>query len=182
MAASADDPTVELAKRVAAEAAVVGIPTALIGAMALAAHGYVRATDDADLGACTTFSPALCALRDRLRALGLDVELRSLDDDDPLDGVLVVEDGDALVEVVNIGNVRLGRAAIDHAMDLGDGLRCVRASELVALKLYAGGRKSRLDVHELLDANPAIDREEVARTCAGLGLADDWAKIVAERS
>ena len=182
MLADPDYATVDLAKRVAAEATAVGIPTALIGAMALATHGYVRATDDIDLGACTTFAPALQTLRDRLSNLGLTVTLRAPDDDDPLDGVLVVEERASLVEVVNIGQVRLGRAAIDNAEDLEDGLRCVRVPELVALKLYAGDRRSKTDIHALLDANPGIDLEEITRTCRALGFAKDWAQLLADRS
>ena len=177
---SASEVTLGLARRVACEAAELGIPTAVIGAMALAAHGFIRATDDVDLGVCTPFSPTLQGLRNRLRDLGLSVTLRSPDDDDPLDGVLVVQDGDALVEVVNLRG-RLGRTAIDNAEDLGEGLRCVRVAELVALKLYAGGRSSNHDVHELLDANPGIDHEEVEHTCTSLGLASQWTALVEQR-
>lgn len=179
-ASTASEATLALAKRVAAEAADLGIATAVIGAMALAVHGYVRATEDVDLGVCTLFSPTLQGLRNRLRDLGLNVTLRSPDDDDPLDGVLVVQDGDALVEVVNLRG-RLGRAAVDNAEDLGEGLRCVRAADLVALKLYAGGRQSHHDVHALLDANPDIDLAEVERTCGALGLAGAWADILEQR-
>lgn len=70
------------------------------------------------------------------------------------------------------------------ALQAGRTARAVAAlgAQSRGAKRYAGGRKSRHDVHELLDANPAIDLEEVARTCADLGLADDWARIVAERS
>lgn len=42
-------PLLDLARRVQSEAAALGIPTALIGGLALAHHGYVRATVDVDL-------------------------------------------------------------------------------------------------------------------------------------
>lgn len=180
MTTSAHNATIDLAKRVATQAADLGIPTALIGAMALAVHGYVRATEDVDLGVCTTFSPSMQVLRDRLRELGLTVTLRAPDDDDPLNGVLVVKQGDALVEVVNLRG-RLGRTTVDRAEDLGGALRCVRAADLLALKLFAGGRSSNNDVHELLDANSDLDLDEVARTCGEFGLASQWAAIVEQR-
>lgn len=180
--ADVDDKLLDLARIVAAEAATLGIPSALIGALALAVHGYVRATGDADLGVCTMFSPSLQSLRDRLHDLGYAVTLRAPDDDDPLDGVLVVEDGAARVEVVNIGHVRLGRASVDNAQDVGNGLRSVRAQELIALKLYAGGRRSEHDVHALLDANAAIDLVEVERCCRELGLESEFQVIIGERN
>lgn len=44
-----DGPPIELAERVAGIARELGISTAVIGAVALAAHKYVRGTHDVDL-------------------------------------------------------------------------------------------------------------------------------------
>lgn len=48
MSAAASDPLIQLAERVSAVAAELGISTALIGAAALAARNYVRGTTDID--------------------------------------------------------------------------------------------------------------------------------------
>ncbi len=42
-------PLLDLARCVQTEAAALGVPTALIGGLALAHHGYVRAIVDVDL-------------------------------------------------------------------------------------------------------------------------------------
>jgi hypothetical protein len=48
-ARSREEKTLEVAERVAAILGSRGVPSAVIGAMALAVHGYVRATRDFDL-------------------------------------------------------------------------------------------------------------------------------------
>jgi hypothetical protein len=40
----------------------------------------------------------------------------------------------------------------------------------VALKLYAGGAKSKLDVVEILERNPAVSTDAVRDLCARFGL------------
>ncbi len=84
--------------------------------------------------------------------------------------------------MVNIGHGRLGRASVDNAEDIGNGLRAVRIQELIARKLYAGGRASEQDVHALLDANPAIDLSEVERCCQDLGLGPEYQRILLQRA
>jgi hypothetical protein len=49
------------------------------------------------------------------------------------------------------------------------GLRVARVPELVLLKLDAGGRKSELDILELLDAQPQLDRDALRERAAVLG-------------
>jgi hypothetical protein len=61
----------------------------VIGAAALAAHGYVRFTADLDLGVNTDL-PTLRTVVDILRTEGFDVELREPDGPDPLGGVVDV--------------------------------------------------------------------------------------------
>jgi len=62
----------------------------------------------------------------------------------------------------------------------GSSLRVVDLPHLIALKLYAGGPKSRLDVMELLARNPALPRSEVAVVCERFGLKDDWERLISE--
>ena len=164
-----------LAETVATEARRLGIETALIGAAALAAHQYVRATSDTDLASYVDPFDYLRKLEASLADLGYGVELRlpDPDDDDPLAGVLVVwstvdEDGKPVdeVEVVNFRNPDRPRntpalRAIQNAtsLDPNSPLRYVRLEDLIALKLYAGATKDHADIEEVLVRNPGADLE-----------------------
>lgn len=169
-----------LAERVAEVARQLGIEAALIGASALAAHNYVRGTQDVDLATAVDPRTDLRRLQTELRNLGLQAELNMPDDEDVLGGVLGVwqtEDDEGnpveLVEVVNFYNPyrpskNPAAVAIKNAFPLDEStsLRCVRLPDLVALKLYAGGRQDLADIGELLAKNPHADRDEI-RTVAG---------------
>lgn len=153
----------QLAECVAEAAERLGIETALIGAMALAANGYVRATADVDIATTVDPRAELHSLQQVLRDLGFCTDLNMPDDEDVLGGVLRVwrqEDEDGrpldLVEVVNFNNPYRPRpnpaaAAIKNAVPLDERtiLKYVRLPDLVALKLYAGGRQDLADIGEL---------------------------------
>jgi hypothetical protein len=168
------DRTLLLAARVAAEAEKMGIKTALIGAAALAVHGYARGTEDIDLAASVLPLSQLEVLARSLSAAGLGTELRYPDDDDPLGGVLVVwnlSDGNAerydVVEVINFLNPSLALTtpaplAIQRATRLdGIHLNCVALPDLVALKLYAGGSADYADIVQLLARNPGANFDDI---------------------
>lgn len=173
------DKTLLVAAQVAAEAQRLGINTALIGAAALAVHGYARGTEDIDLASSIPPRGPLDELARNLRATGLHTELRLPDDEDPLGGVLVVwassgEGGEPtdVVEVVNFLNpsrpvTNPAARAISRAVQLdGIGLKCVGLADLVALKLYAGGSADLADIVQLLARNPTVDFDEI-RSVAG---------------
>jgi nucleotidyltransferase AbiEii toxin of type IV toxin-antitoxin system len=180
--------TLALARRVASTCADLGIDTVLIGALALAYHGYSRATEDLDLATHVDPFTTLRNLADALRGQGLDVRIGEPDAEDPLGGVLTVESPESdAVQVVNFLNPlsrgpNPGREAIETAGEASAelGLRVVDLAHLVALKLYAGGLKSRSDVAELLERNPGASREAIARVCERHGLATEWAEILAD--
>ena len=154
----------------------------MIGAAALAAHRYVRATKDVDLATSVSPGTHLRPLEHALHEMGLRAKLEMPDADDQLGGVLKVweaeaedEDGDPLhpVEVVNFQNPHRptknpGWAAIANAQPLDDidGLRYATIPDLVALKLYAGSRRDHADVVELLARNRDTDLQKV-RAAAG---------------
>src|SRR5678815_59533 len=101
-------------------------------------------------------------IRGRDLASRYEVGLITPDADDPLGGCLnVTGDEFDLVQVVNFDNPfrpgagGAGRAAVETATPnvLGP-LAVADIPHLVALKLYAGGRKNELDILELLDRNP----------------------------
>lgn len=177
--------TLGLAGEVAKAMEAEGAKIAVIGALALAAHGYSRRTGDFDLATATDPFGVLRRVRDALRGRGLDVELREPDMDDPLGGVLIVKAPlTSPVEVVNFLNPyapsrgRVGIAAVETATPLQTGgLPVVNLPHLVALKLYAGGRKSELDVLEVLARNPKADLAVIGELCERFRLGDEWRRI-----
>lgn len=184
----------ELAEQVAEIAKREGVELVLIGGMGLAAHGYVRGTKDVDLGAYVDPFTKLRALQTRLRAEGLETRLILPDDDDGLGGVLRVwtrvdEDGDPVVpvEIVNFLNPLApvpdhpGSLAIAEGVSLeGTALRYAPLPELIALKLYAGGRRDLADVVELLRVNPDADLGAIRAAASRFGFEDLIEDLISE--
>jgi hypothetical protein len=161
-----------------------GIPHAVIGAAALAAHGVSRATADLDLlaidVAClddTVWQP--------LRRSGASVEVRRGDATDPLAGVVRIRSqGDATVDLV-VGRGGWQTGTLDRARPtrLGDvTLPVVTAPDLVLLKLYAGGPQDAWDVDQLLDVDASIGAA-VERQIGALprDAAELWRRICEQR-
>ena len=141
----------------------------VIGAVALAAYHYVRQTNDIDLGVNADL-PTLRALVESLRREGFTAELREPDSADPLGGVIDVTGPFGLLQIISFA----GRfpAVIDDALRTaklvvraGSPLRLVPIPQLIALKLYAGGYKSKADIVELLARNPDLDLSETRAAC-----------------
>jgi hypothetical protein len=135
-----------------------GIPHAVIGAAALAAHGVSRATADLDLLAIDV-SCLDDALWEPLRRSGASVEVRRGDASDPLAGVVRIRSkGDATVDlVVGRGGWQIGTLERARPTRLGDvTLPVATAPDLVLLKLYAGGPQDAWDIDQLLDVDASI--------------------------
>jgi hypothetical protein len=136
------------------------VDTAVIGGLALAAHGVARATLDADL---------LVVDRRVLeeafwKGLAGSASLRIVrgDADDPLAGVVRLADEAEAVDVI-VGRFEWQRAAIDRRMTVSVGdevVPVVQRADLVVLKLFAGGPQDQLDVRLLHAADPdGLSRE-----------------------
>lgn len=192
-APSEADP-LSLAERIATAALDLGIETAVIGALALAAHKYVRATQDVDLATAVDVYPLLRELERKLRGTSLLVELRMPDEDDPLGGVLRVwervdQDGEPFepVEVVNFRNphrvnVTPAESAIRNAvpLDLGSSLRYAQLPDLIALKLYAGGTQDLGDIVAVLKLNPDADLDQIRARSARFDRRGKLEELIAE--
>lgn len=161
------------AERITALLAKAGVESAVIGAIALAAHRYPRSTEDLDL-AVGVDPRRLDDLADLLRSDGFVVDVSEPDASDPLGGVLRVSaEGIDRIEVVNFCNPPSGgfpalvEAAVRDAAPTPESarLRVVRLEHLIVFKLYAGGPKSKSDVLEVLSRNPEIDLGELRETC-----------------
>jgi hypothetical protein len=179
--------TLKLAEDVVGVVRAHQLDAVVIGAMALAVHGYPRDTSDLDL-AISADPKLLHTLAQSLRLLGHEVEVRDPDPQDPLGGVLDVRAAGAdLVQVVNFLNPPAGgfpRLVADALIDAsplvpGSTLRVVSPYHLVAFKLYAGGAKSKLDILELLDRNPQIDRARLQALCDEYRLRPELDEVLA---
>ena len=145
------------------------IDAIIIGAVALAAYNYVRQTDDIDMGVNTSIT-ALRELASALQANGYQVELREPDAQDPLGGVLDIAGPFGLVQLNNYADrfpIAIDEAVRDSTLvaRTGSSLKIVPIPQLVALKLYAGGFKSKADIIELLVCNPEADLEQIDAVC-----------------
>ena len=145
------------------------VDAVVIGATALAAYHYVRQTEDVDLGVNADLT-TLRTITNALRKAGYTAELREPDGQDPLGGVVDVSGPFGLLQIISFANrfpaviddaLRSSRLAVRQ----GSPLRLVPIPQLIALKLYAGGYKSKADIVELLIRNPEIDFEEIREVC-----------------
>jgi len=158
-----------VAERIAGLLAGLDVPVVVIGAVALAAHRYVRFTEDIDLGVNADLDQ-MRALVESLRSEGYEAELHEPDGDDPLGGVVNVSGRFGLVQVVSFADrfpavIRDALQGEEIEMSPGSRLRIVPIPQLVALKMYAGGWSSRSDIIELLRRNPQVDLEVLRETC-----------------
>lgn len=141
----------------------------VIGAVALAAYHYVRQTGDIDLGVNADL-PTMRAVTESLRRAGYSVEFREPDGADPLGGVIDVSGSFGLLQIISYAD--RFPAVIEDALRIsklfvreGSPLRLAPIPQLIALKLYAGGYKSKADIVELLAHNPDLDLDEVRAVC-----------------
>jgi hypothetical protein len=138
----------------------------LVGGLAVAAHGYVRATMDVDF-----VVPDLEVARKRLRERSLSFEV-SRGEFTCIRGTI----GDVRFDVLPpIVPIRWERAI---AVSLGEGvsIRVVDLEGLIRLKLKAGGPKDLMDVAALVLRHPEQDEraQEIALAYRVRGELDTW--------
>jgi hypothetical protein len=163
------DANLEAAEKVAEVLSRHKVDAVVIGAVALAAYRYIRQTDDIDLGVNADV-PTLRRIVASLHEAGFAAVLREPDGDDPLGGVVDVTGPFGLVQIVSYADrfpIVIEDAVRGASLVVREGspLRIVPLPQLVALKLYAGGLKSKSDIVELLARNPDCDLAEVERVC-----------------
>jgi len=159
----------QVAERIAALLAERNLPAVVIGAVALAAHGYVRFTEDIDVGVNADLKQ-MRNITEALRHQGYSVEFHEPDGDDPLGGVIDVSGPFGLVQIISFEDrfpiiIRDALLGEDIRVSPGSSLRIAPIPQLVALKLYAGGLASYADILELLRRNPQVDLKELQDTC-----------------
>ena len=145
------------------------VEAVVIGAVALAAHRYVRMTQDLDLGVNADLK-TLRAITAALGPAGFQAELREPDGQDPLGGVIDIRGTFGWLQIISFAD--RFPAVIEDAIKSsttvlrpGSRLKLIPIPQLVVLKLYAGGLKSKADVLELLTRNPEADLHEIRKVC-----------------
>jgi hypothetical protein len=137
-----------------------GVRHALIGAVAVAARGHPRSTLDIDFLA-TDASVLRDDFWDALRSEGAIVDVRKGDFDDPLRGVVRIALPDETMVDLVVAKYGWQDQVIDRAEPLEIGGKTIPVpltSDLVLLKLFAGGPLDVSDIRSLLEG---ADREEV---------------------
>jgi predicted nucleotidyltransferase len=153
-----------LLQRVAARLAEEEIAFAVIGAAAMAVHGVARSTMDLDLLVTEARVLDNALWRSFGGEGGDEVEIRRGDADDPLAGVVrFASPGERSVDLV-VGKRRWQQEVVKRAQErsvAGLDLPVVVLSDLVLLKLFAGGPQDAWDLEQLLATAAPFVAEEV---------------------
>ncbi len=141
---------------------------AVVGAMAAAVHGVIRASFDADALLSITTS-GLKELERGLKAAGFKTELRRGDMDDPISAVLTLSDDfenrvDLMVGIRGFDPTGFSRT-LEVALD-GESLKFVGLEDFVAMKLFAGGPQDLADAQSALEAAPEPPNKELLERLA----------------
>lgn len=150
------------------------IPYAVVGALAVSYYGTIRASIDAD-AVISLLGPgsALDRLKTALGGLGLNVIFRPGDADDPLLGMLLVEDAFG-----NRVDLLLGVRGMDPGVYqrskagrfLGETMNIAGVEDLLAMKVFAGSAKDLDDVRGILQVSAEqIDRKLLQRLTGAYG-------------
>jgi hypothetical protein len=127
---------------------------ALIGAAAVALRGHPRFTQDTDFFT-TDHRVFQASLWEELARRGEAVEIRKAEPDDPIGGVVRIGSLPNRVDVV-VGKWKWERAILERSeqMDAFGGVLVPSRSDLILLKLAAGGYKDLVDAAALLSLGP----------------------------
>jgi hypothetical protein len=150
------------------------IPYAVVGALAAALHGSIRATTDADALISLSLL-GLGKLERSLRKAGFTTELHRGDESDPIPALLAVTDRFGN-RVDLIGGLRgLDPRAFDRVVSVpfqGSVLKVAGREDFIAMKCFAGGPQDLLDAERALRAADApIDIDLLRRTTRRFGRA-----------
>lgn len=144
---------------VAAKLDAAGIDYAVVGAMAAAVHGVVRASLDVDAVVSVQLRD-IAVLKQLLAAPELEVETRLGDADDPIGALLAVTDAHGNRVNLLIGLRGLDPGAFSRAQNVnmnGQRLRVIGREDFIAMKAFAG---SALDLSDARQAI-AVDRNSL---------------------
>jgi hypothetical protein len=153
------------------------VPAAVIGGVALAAHGIARATLDTDLFVVDARLLSEAAWADWTGSEQRDV-FRG-DDDESLAGSVRLSRGEEVVDIV------VGRPGWQAVLDrrqmvqVGDRhIPIVDRADLILLKLLAAGPQDLVDVELLVASDPSVRREVEARLATvPAAVVESWRRL-----
>jgi len=149
-----------------------GIDYAVVGAMAAAVHGCIRATTDADALVSVGVSK-LKQLQRELERAGLSTSLRQGDAEDPIGALLAVTDKHLNRVDILTGLRGLESGAFSRAIQVplfGGSLRVIGREDFIAMKCFAGGPKDLEDARAVVKgAKEPIDIDLVRRLSMRFG-------------
>ena len=145
-----------------------GIHYAVVGAMAAAYHGAVRASVDAD-AVLFLKDESLATIEAGFRTAGFTALLRRGDPDDPIFSILALSDVhgnrvDLLAGIRGMDPAADGRTA--KAVYEGVALRFIGLEDFVAMKLYAGSPIDVDDARRVMDVSRGMLDLALVRTLA----------------
>ena len=179
MRSSAPGQSALLMADVAEFLATQGVRYAVIGAMAAAVHGVVRASLDADAIVALQVREAQ-TLRQSVAEKGYEAALRVGDADDPIPALLEVRDGhgnrvDLLVGLRGMDPELLNRTR--QVMLAEAILEIVGREDFIAMKAFAGGPVDLADARAVIDLDrESLDLELLRRLAQRFGR--DAARVV----
>jgi predicted nucleotidyltransferase len=128
------------------------IAYAVIGAMAAAVHGSIRATTDADALVSVSVLK-LVQLERALKKAGFKTELRRGDAADPIPALLAVSDKHGNRVDLLAGLRGLDREAFSRSITVpfrGSSVRVIGREDFIAMKCFAGGPQDIADARQAL--------------------------------
>ena len=129
------------------------IPSLVIGAIAAAYYGAVRASRDADLLIAVPSDAVRQKLESALVAAGWKCEFRPPDRDDPVRGMIIVEDAfENRVDLI-LGLYGMSHTASERGITApfaGGEIRIVGLEDFIAMKLFAAGPQDLQDARDAL--------------------------------
>jgi hypothetical protein len=145
---------------------------AVIGAMAGAVHGVIRASVDADAIVSLAVTEA-AALREAMADAGFNAELKRGDFNDPIPAMLVLKDKYGNRVDVLVGLKGLDQNAFDRAVEVpmsGERIRVVTREDFIAMKLFAGGPLDLRDAQQAIKISPdTLDLQLLRALCTRFG-------------
>jgi predicted nucleotidyltransferase len=147
---------------------------AVIGAMAAAVHGSIRATSDADALASVSVS-RLGQLEKAFHRAGFETELRRGDPDDPIPALLALTDRHGNRVDLLAGLRGLDPEVFSRALTIpfqGDSIQVIGREDFIAMKCFAGGPQDVMDARLALRTNDTpVDLDLLRRVTRRFGRA-----------
>jgi len=132
----------------------LGVPSAIVGALAVSYYGVPRSTVDADAAIWLQGTGKNATdIQGAMVDAGYEATLSRGESDDPISAVLIIEDSLGNAVDLLIGVRGMDPNAVERCLTtsmLNSIVRVIGAEDLIAMKLFAGGPQDVMDVRGIL--------------------------------